>query len=149
MDNFPISTSFQHCRHRRVPLTEFDRTVLNDEVRGIRLVVDLPGFTQKLQKTLSVDKGLVDRAVEIAEHVQRTVQLSKVRDEEHKLMGLRLAPHNTESNNQGPNKKAKRLDFGIVRIKSLSHISRDGRTMMKFWTRLRRLRETRIRRGLD
>ena len=82
-----------------MPLTEFDRTVLNDEVRGIQLVVDLPGFTQKLQKTFSVDKGLVDRAVEIAEHVQRTVQLSKVRDEAHKLMGLRLAPNDTESNN--------------------------------------------------
>ena len=132
-----------------MPLTEFDRTVLNDEVRGIRLVVDLPGFTQKLQKTLSVDKGLVDRAVQVAEHVQRTVQLSKVRDEEHKLMGLRLAPHDTESNNQGPNKKAKGLNFRNVRIKSFSHVLRDQRTMMKFWTRLRRLRETGIRGQID
>ena len=129
--------------------TKLNLAVADNQIRGVGLVVNIFRFTEQLEQALGVNKGLVDRAVEIAEHVQRTVQLSKVRDEEHKLMGLRLAPNDTESNNQGPNKKAEGLNFRNVRIKSFSHVLRDQRTMMKFWTRLRRLRETGIRGQID
>ena len=56
-------------------LTEFDLPILNDEVRCTWLVVDFRRLAKQLQELLRIDQGLVDRAVNVAEHIQGSVQL--------------------------------------------------------------------------
>ena len=121
-------------------LTELDRAGLNDKIGGVRLVVDLLRLAEQLQETLGVNEGLVNCAVQVAEHVQGAVELREVRDEEHELMRFRLAPHDTHGDNHRSDEETKSLSmtgqFGTLAVfaKAL--------TMMKFWTRLRRLSET-------
>ena len=69
-------------------LTKLDLAVLDDEIRGVRLVVDLGRLAEQLQEALRIHERLVDCAVEVTEHVQGPIELRQVRDEEHELMRL-------------------------------------------------------------
>lgn len=55
--------------------TEFNGAVVDNKIWGIRPIIDLSGFVQEFKELFGVDKGLVDGAVDVSEHVQGTVQL--------------------------------------------------------------------------
>ena len=57
--------------------TEFDFAVLNDEIWRSRLVVNFRRFVEKFEKFLGIDERLVDRTVNITQHVERTIELNR------------------------------------------------------------------------
>jgi hypothetical protein len=73
------------------------------------LVIDLRRFLEKLEQFLSVYESLVDLAVDRAKHVQGTIELSEVGNEEDEIGSGAETIGNTKSNNAGTDKKTNRL----------------------------------------
>ena len=89
--------------------TKLNLAVADNQIRGVGLVIDIFRFTEQLEQALGVNKGLVDRAVQVPKHVQRAVELSEVRDEEHELVWPRLAADNTHGHDHRTNKETQGL----------------------------------------
>lgn len=60
---------------RKNQLTEFDFAVFNDEIRRSWFVINFRRLVEKLEKFLGIDERLVDRAIDVTQHVEGTVEL--------------------------------------------------------------------------
>ena len=68
-------------------LTELDFSFSYHKVRSIGPIVDIGGFVEERQQLLSVDEALVDRSVDVAKLVERTVELGQVGNENDEMAG--------------------------------------------------------------
>lgn len=58
-----------------IQLTKFDLAILDDQVRCTGFVIDISRLRQKLEQFLSVNEGLIDGAINVAEHIEGSIQL--------------------------------------------------------------------------
>jgi hypothetical protein len=91
-------------------LTKLNLAICDYKVGRVWVIVHLGWLIEELEQALSVNKTLVDRAIDAAKHGQGTVELLNVGNEEHKIRGLGLAASNTEGNNHGTQEQTKTLE---------------------------------------
>lgn len=108
-------------------LTKLYNAVVNNQIRCIRLVVHVRRLVEQTKQLLSVNKRLVNRAINITELIQRRVELKhiglgpkgnvwggtahlrEISDEDDKFVRLGNVVCNPQGNYYGPNEKAEGL----------------------------------------